>query len=340
MSNVIVRLYTRPDCDLCAQVKTWLEELQAAYPHTLEQMDIETEPALAARYGERVPVLEVGPYTLEAPLDRARLEITLAAEHQRLTDIARTDESAYQARLRNRNRITRGNRVAYWFSRHYMLVFNLFMALYVGLPFLAPVLLQAGWTRPARWIYTAYGAACHQLAFRSWFLYGEQPAYPRQAAHVDEWIPYEQAINPDGEDLLAARAYTGEPGIGYKVAFCERDVAIYAAILLFGLLFAASGRRIPALPWYLWLLIGIAPIGLDGFSQLISQLPFDAIHRILPYRESTPLLRTLTGFLFGFATAWFGYPLVEDAMRDTRSLLESKFRRMTHADGGRLAADD
>jgi hypothetical protein len=38
----------------------------------------------------------------------------------------------------------------------------------------------------------------------------------------------------------------------------------------------------------------------------------------LPYYESTPFLRTLTGFLFGFTTAWFMFPLIEEAMAETR----------------------
>jgi len=47
----------------------------------------------------------------------------------------------------------------------------------------------------------------------------------------------------------------------------------------------------------------------------------------LPYRESTPLLRTITGFLFGFATAWFGYPMAEEAMRDTQQYMGMKQRK-------------
>ncbi|RMF42404.1 MAG: DUF2085 domain-containing protein, partial [Anaerolineae bacterium] len=145
---------------------------------------------------------------------------------------------------------------------------------------------------------------------------------------VEGWKTYEQVINPNSDDLLAARGFIGNENTGFKVAFCERDVAIYAAMLLFGLLFALTGRKLPPLPWYLWVLIGIGPIGLDGFSQLISQIPLDAIHRFLPYRESTPLLRTLTGGLFGLTTAWFIFPMVEQAMRDTRALLESKLARL------------
>jgi uncharacterized membrane protein len=93
--------------------------------------------------------------------------------------------------------------------------------------------------------------------------------------------------------------------------------------LTFGLLFAATRRRVKALPWYIWIIIGLVPIGLDGFSQLLSQPPIS----LLPYRESTPLLRVLTGFLFGFTTAWFGYPMAEKAMRETQEYMEKKKRR-------------
>jgi uncharacterized membrane protein len=70
-----------------------------------------------------------------------------------------------------------------------------------------------------------------------------------------------------------------------------------------------------------WILIGIVPIGLDGFSQLFSQPTLN----LIPLRESTPLLRVLTGFLFGSVTAWFGYPYVEESMIENRKFLDGKF---------------
>jgi uncharacterized membrane protein len=85
--------------------------------------------------------------------------------------------------------------------------------------------------------------------------------------------------------------------------------------------------RLKSIPWYLWLALAIVPIGLDGFSQLLSQPPLS----FLPYRESTPFLRVLTGFMFGFFTAWFGYPMVEESMRDTRKLMEDKRQRFNRA---------
>jgi uncharacterized membrane protein len=209
-----------------------------------------------------------------------------------------------------------------------MLATNLLVLLYVGVPFLAPVFMKVGWTAPAGLIYRGYSLVCHNLAFRSWFLFGDQAAYPRQSANVDSLETLAEATGLSeantATDLFAARRYVGNEQIGYKVAFCERDVAIYAGIFVFGLLFVLSGRKIRGLHWAIWLLVGMGPIGLDGFSQLLSQPPFE----LWAYRESTPLLRTLTGVIFGFTTAWYGFPIVKETMDDTRRALLVKFRRL------------
>ena len=141
-------------------------------------------------------------------------------------------------------------------------------------------------------------------------------------------MSYDVATGLDENDLWEARRFIGNEKIGYKIALCQRDVAIYGGILIFGLLFSLTGRRIKSLNIILWILIGLVPIGVDGVSQIISQTPLG----ILPYRESTPFLRTLTGFLFGFTTAWFGYPLVEETMRDARTLMVKKFAKVAAID--------
>jgi uncharacterized membrane protein len=140
---------------------------------------------------------------------------------------------------------------------------------------------------------------------------------------LDQATGLEEASTADA--LLAASRFVGNEVVGYKVALCERDMAIYGSILLFGIVFALTGRRLKSLPWYIWILVGLVPIGLDGLSQLLSQPPFG----FWAVRESTPYLRVITGFLFGFTTAWFGYPLVEQAMADSRELMAAKYRR-TH----------
>jgi uncharacterized membrane protein len=307
-----------------------LNSLREEIPHKLVEVDIDGNRDLQVAYGFDIPVVEVGPYQLKAPFNRQELKMTLGAARDRAEDIQNIDRQRYEAQLGRGWKITKSDQFSYWISNHYMLVFNFFVLLYLSLPFLAPIMMSAGLETPATLIYRGYGAMCHQFAFRSWFLFGEQPAYPRSAAGV-EWLDtYENLIGLDADDQWAARRYTGEDGVGYKVALCQRDVAIYGGILIFGVLFAVTGRKIKSIPWYVWLLVGIVPIAVDGFSQIFSQPPLNLIPpmNLLAYRESTPILRSLTGFLFGFTTAWFGYPLVEETMVDTRRYMATKFARV------------
>lgn len=312
-----VTIYVKDQCPLCDEAKDHLKELAREYPHHLVEVDIENEPSLVRRYGEVVPVIQVGPYTLRAPFDRTQLQVTLAAAKQGLDDEER-DEPVKGA---NGLAVTL-NRGVRSLGVHWLAVFNLLVLMYVGLPFAAPTLMKAGYERPARWIYTAYSPLCHQLAFRSWFLFGDQIAYPRQLAGT-EFVSYGAATGMDESDLFEARAFLGNDRIGYKVALCERDVAIYGGILLAGLAFALVRDRLKPLPITLWVLFGVIPIALDGGSQLVAGLPIPGLSWV-PARESTPFLRSLTGALFGVMNVWLAYPYVEETMAETRAIVAGK----------------
>lgn len=328
-----VTLYMREDCHLCEQAKSDLESLQDKYPHRLVEVDIDSDPALQQKYLVEIPVIEVGPYRLKAPFDRQKLMVTLGAANDRRGQLEEIGGEDYQARVKRGQSISGADRAMFWISRHYLAILNMVMLLYVGLPFLAPVMMEYGVTTPARIVYTLYSPLCHQFGFRSFFLYGEQPYYPLKEAGVNV-VDFETATgitglhNPNDISRLQARQFVGNDTIGYKVALCERDVAIYGAILFFGLLFSLTGRRFPQLHWMLWILIGLGPIGLDGFSQLFSQFDWQFLASILPYRESTPFLRVFTGALFGFTTAWFAYPNIEESMSETRQFFIKKFAQV------------
>lgn len=321
---ITVTLYTRDDCHLCEQALLDLKSLESEIPHELSIVDIDGNKDLEIAYGIDVPVVETGPYRLKAPFDRTELRITLGAAQDRAQQLELLDVPKGEISTQKTQVWTKSDGFSYWFGRHYMTFINLIVIIYLGLPFLAPVLLKAGAVGPSNLIYRSYGLVCHQLAYRSFFLFGEQLVYPRAAAEIDGLYTYSEVTglgegsNP--EDILAARRFTGNNTTGFKIALCQRDVAIYASILIFGLIFSITGRRIPALPWYLWILIGMVPIALDGLSQLLSQPPFN----FWEFRESTPFFRVLTGFLFGFTTAWFGFPLVEESMSDARRIMAAK----------------
>ncbi len=327
--TITVTLYTLKDCPPCEQAKADLKAIQSQIPHQLVEIDIEIDDVLREKYAAEVPVVEVGPYKLKTTFTKADLIMSLGAARDRKSHLEQIADPAYQRGVERGKVVSRADQLTMWLSRHWLAAVNLLIFVYVGLPFLAPVLMKAGATLPATVIYSAYSPLCHQLGFRSFFLFGEQPYYPRAAAQVTDALTFGQATGFNEEDLLKARSFVGNEQLGYKVAVCQRDVAIYIAIIAFGLFFAATGPRLKPLNWVLWLAIGIFPIGLDGFSQLFSQLldqvGLSHLSAILPYRESTPFLRVLTGALFGFSTAWFGLPYMEESMRETRELLIRKF---------------
>lgn len=236
------------------------------------------------------------------------------------------------------------DRLVYWISRHWLAIFNTMVAIYVGLPLLAPLLMSVGASAPARVIYTIYSPLCHQMASRSFFLFGEQAAYPRALAGtsltpIEAYMPSVPEFadaSADPQDwtafLFAARRFVGNEQMGYKMALCERDMAIYVSVLLTGLLYGLLRRRMSIRPLPIWafLIIGLGPIALDGFSQLFSQYLVVLVPQtvaFLPLRESSPFLRTLTGALFGFALVWLTYPHIDASMQKTEYDQRQKMRQ-------------
>ena len=86
-------------------------------------------------------------------------------------------------------------------ARHWLLLINAAVAVYLFLPLAAPVLVNAGYERPARVIYSIYSFACHQLPERSYFLFGEEPLYSLSALEANGLTP--------GGNLFERRTFTG-----------------------------------------------------------------------------------------------------------------------------------
>jgi uncharacterized membrane protein len=196
------------------------------------------------------------------------------------------------------------NRIAGGFARHWLAIFNIVVAVFIALPFLAPVLMHSGATGAGALIYKIEAPTCHQLPERSIFLFGPERFYSVQELEGDGYLP--AGLNIFQRQQLR---WDGSADAGWKVAICERDVAIYGAILLAGLAFAVLRPRLgragkwPKMPVLLYLAL-LLPIMFDGATQLVG------------LRESTPALRFFTGALMGAATVWFAYPYIEEAMRD------------------------
>ena len=168
--------------------------------------------------------------------------------------------------------------------RHWPAALNLALGSFLAGALAAPVLSALGWTAAADGLYAAYHLTCHQWAFRSFFVFGQQAVYSEQQLA-------DLGVNPF--------SFVGAEGLGWKMAFCERDVAIYVGLLVVGLLYARRRDLRPSSFWVYGVLI--VPMAVDGFTQLFG------------WRESTWELRVATGLLFGLASAWLVLPRLEAA---------------------------
>ena len=93
-SLINVTLYTREDCKLCDETRKHLESLQGKFPHHLAEVNIDSDPTLQQTYGDQIPVVEVGPYKLKAPITKQALEMTLGAASDRSGQLTRMDGEA------------------------------------------------------------------------------------------------------------------------------------------------------------------------------------------------------------------------------------------------------
>ena len=220
----------------------------------------------------------------------------------------------------HRRIVIAADRFVFWLSKHWLAVFNTLAFLYVGLPFLAAILMALGAEGPASLIHLIYRPMCHQLPQRSWFLFGPQSSYT-----LPELF---ERVGNDAVPSPAVRAFVGNQAVGYKVALCQRDTAIYGAIFISGLLYDRLRRRfkVPPLPVWAYFLFGIVPMMVDGGYQFMSYALalFWPDGPVLPH-ETTPALRVITGALFGLSTVWLSYPYVQETMDEFRETLHERF---------------
>lgn len=232
----------------------------------------------------------------------------------------------------------RTNRWAYWFARHWFLVFSLLIALYVGSPFLAPVFMKLGLNLPGRAIYWVYSFLCHQLPQRSYFLFGRQFTYSLSDI---------QTVWPNISDFRILRQFIGTPEMGWKVAWSDRMVSMYTSILIFSLLWYPFRKRLRVLRWQ-GLVVLIIPMAVDGFTHMASDLAGIGLGfrdtnawlaaltgNSLPatfyagdaWGSFNSIMRLVTGGLFGLGVVWFSFPYLEEYFEDFKLLIKEKFSR-------------
>jgi uncharacterized membrane protein len=226
------------------------------------------------------------------------------------------------------------NRVRLWLTHHWLLVINLLIAIWVGLPWLAPIFMHWGWHGAAGAIYFFYSFQCHQLPERSFFLFGRQPMYSLNEI---------RAVWPNSSNFSVLRQFIGNADMGWKVAWSDRMVYMDTSILVAGVLYGAfRGLRPLSLRAFALLLI---PMAIDGGTHLLSDLGTFG----QGFRDTNAWLTSLTGnvfsstfyggdalgsfnswarlisgVLFGIAVAWLLYPNLNDSVAEPAFELENK----------------
>lgn len=207
-------------------------------------------------------------------------------------------------------------------SRHWLVWFSVFYGLFVGLPFLAPILMHVGAVVPGRILYTIYSFVCHQLPERSFFLFGPKLMY----SLVDIQHQWVQTVDP-----AVLRQFIGNPDVGWKVAWSDRMFSLYTSILLFAWLWWPLRRKIRSLHLFGFILLAL-PMVVDGVSHMVSDLTSldqgfryangwlatltqNAFPAWFYYGDAigsfNSWMRLITGTLFGLGVVWFLFPIID-----------------------------
>lgn len=218
-------------------------------------------------------------------------------------------------------------RVVLGIARHWLLIANVLMGMWIALPWLAPVFLHWGWGKAASAIYTFYAFQCHQLPQRSFFLFGPKLMYS---------LGEIQSAWQTTADPLVLRQWVGNINMGWKVAWSDRMVSMYTMLFLSSLGYGLFRKKWKPLPLRAFVLL-LLPMAIDGTTHLLSDLAgigqgFRDTNVWLQVitNNAYPLtfyqgdelgsfnswMRLITGVLFGIALVGFAHPYLDGMFSD------------------------
>jgi uncharacterized membrane protein len=216
-----------------------------------------------------------------------------------------------------------------------LIVFN-------ALPFVAPVFMKLGWESAGRLIYLAYWPLCHQMAQRSFFLFGPEGFQMYTIAQLPVKVSGSNAE-------LVLKQFLGSEALGWKVAWSDRMVTFYGGPLVAAVVHAIARVRGRVKAWPLWIIGSmLLPMILDGATHMASDMLSGIGHgfrdtnqwlavitgNLLPatFVQGDTLgsfnswMRLVSGLLFGFAIGWFALPYIDSSTAEITSLMEHTYR--------------
>lgn len=225
--------------------------------------------------------------------------------------------------------------------RHWLAIFLVVYGIFNALPFVAPVFMELGWTGAANTIYTGYSLLCHQMAQRSFFLFGEHLMY------APDDLPL-ALTGSTGGDTLLLRNFRGSDALGWKVAWSDRMVSLYGGVWLVGFVYWAVARVRTVKPLAIWLFIlFLLPMAIDGSTHMISD-SLGGLTAGFRYHNSwlasltgnllpaafysgdaigsfNSIVRLLTGLFAATGAVWLAFPIIDQS---TQKMVEQIDRRI------------
>ena len=211
-----------------------------------------------------------------------------------------------------------------WISKHWFETFLIVYGIWVGLPFLAPIMMKLGLTTAGNIVYFIYSFFCHQLPERSFFFFGEKTMYSLREIQV----AWQDTVNP-----MILRKFMGNETMGWKIAWSDRMISFYTSVWLFALAWWPLRRKIKPAPWWGFALL-LLPMVIDGSTHAVSDLAgigwgFRDTNRWLAVltNHSLPMefysgdalgsfnswARLISGLLAGLGIVWLAFPYVYQA---------------------------
>ncbi|MCL5951761.1 MAG: DUF2085 domain-containing protein [Chloroflexi bacterium] len=156
-----------------------------------------------------------------------------------------------------------------------------------------------------------------------------------------------QAAWQHTNDALILRQFTGNPEMGWKLAWCERSTWMDASMFVSGVFYGSFRKRLKPLSPWMFVLFAV-PFAIDGGTHFTSDLfgigngfRDSNIWLVVLTNNSMPgafyagdalgsfnsWMRIATGVLFGIGFAWLAYPQFDYASAGVAHTIEIKFQK-------------
>lgn len=248
-----------------------------------------------------------------------------------------------ETRLRQQETRKKALSALLWGLDHWILVLALLLGVVNVLPFLAPVFMRLNWEAPARLIYLLYSPMCHQMAQRSFFLFGAQPMY--NIADLPVTLTGGKLA-----EMEALRAFIGSADWGWKVAWSDRMVYMFGGLGLAGIVYGLLRRQRVIQPVsVVGFVLLLLPMVIDGGTHLISDMAggltggfrYENQWLVALTGHALPTwfyvgdalgsfnswMRLISGLAFGLGSVWLAYPYLDRSITETAEALRAKLTR-------------